>query len=86
MNQIIYFNVYIYCVYLVNNKVSNYVVFEQWKDKFPERQIGFPIEDWDKDRELDGFLCRNHRDCRWADPEFDCQQYQIDIDFLKVMI
>ena len=59
-------------------------MFFQWKDKFPERQIGFAITDWDKDRELDGFLCRNHRDCRWADPQFDCQQYQIDIEFLKV--
>ena len=59
-------------------------MFFKWKDKFPERQIGFAITDWDKDRELDGFLCRNHRDCRWADPQFDCQQYQIDIEFLKV--
>ena len=59
-------------------------MYFQWKDKFPERQIGFAITDWDKDRELDGFLCRNHRDCRWADPQFDCQQYQIDTEFLKV--
>ena len=42
------------------------------------------MKEWDKDRELDGFLCRSSEDCMWADPNLDCQKYQIDVEFLKV--
>lgn len=55
----------------------------KWKDKYPERRLGFTLKEWDKDRELDGFLCRNTNDCRWADLQLECQRYEINVEFLK---
>lgn len=69
--------------FYLRSSFGPYYVIGKWKDKFPERRMGFTLNEWDKDRELDGFLCRNKNDCVWADPLFDCQQYDVNIEFLK---
>lgn len=69
--------------FYLRSSFGPYYVIGKWKDRFPERRIGFTLKEWDQDRELDGFLCRNINDCLWADTRFDCKQYDINIEFLK---
>ena len=32
------------------------------------RQHGYGFNQWNRDREADGMLCRNTNDCNWIDP------------------
>ena len=53
--------------------------------------------DWNNWREIDGFLCRNTKDCDWVDRRLYCQDYELkftpavslkdlSISFTKVII
>ena len=35
------------------------------------RQHGYGFNQWNRDREADGMLCRNTNDCNWIDPRLD---------------
>lgn len=36
------------------------------------------FNDWNKWREIDGFMCRDDNDCKWIDQKLDCQDYELD--------
>ena len=42
------------------------------------RQHGYGFNDWNRWREVDGFLCRNTQDCNWIDQRLYCQDYELD--------
>jgi len=42
------------------------------------RQNGYGINDYNRWREVDGFLCRSTSDCSWVDPRLYCQDYELD--------
>lgn len=42
------------------------------------RQHGYGFNDWNRWREVDGFLCRETSDCSWVDPRLYCQDYELD--------
>lgn len=42
------------------------------------QQNGYGFNDWNRWREMDGFLCRDSSDCQWIDPRLYCQDYQMD--------
>lgn len=42
------------------------------------RQHGYGFNQWNRDREADGMLCRNTNDCNWIDPRMYCQDYELD--------
>jgi len=39
---------------------------------------GYGFNDWNRDREIDGFMCRSTNDCNWLDPRLYCQDYELD--------
>ena len=39
-------------------------------------QYGF--NDWNRWREIDGFMCRDSNDCNWIDRNLYCQDYELD--------
>ena len=42
------------------------------------RPHGYGINDYNRWREVDGFLCRSTSDCSWVDPRLYCQDYELD--------
>ena len=46
--------------------------------KFSSYRGGGSWNDYNSWREKDGFLCRNPNDCDWIDPQFKCQDYELD--------
>jgi len=42
------------------------------------RSHGYGFNDWNRWREVDGFLCRETSDCSWIDPRLYCQDYELD--------
>ena len=41
-------------------------------------QHGYGFNDWNRWREIDGFMCRDSNDCNWIDPRLYCQDYELD--------
>jgi len=41
---------------------------------------GWGYSDYNKWREVDGFLCRNTQDCNWIDNDLYCQDYELDFE------
>lgn len=41
------------------------------------RSHGYGFNDWNRWREVDGFLCRTNDDCNWVDPRLYCQDYEL---------
>jgi len=39
---------------------------------------GWGFNDWNRWREIDGFMCRDDNDCKWIDERLDCQDYELD--------
>ena len=39
---------------------------------------GYGFNQWNRDREIDGFLCRTTDDCSWLDRRLYCQDYELD--------
>ena len=39
---------------------------------------GYGFNDWNRWREIDGFMCRDSNDCNWIDPRLYCQDYELD--------
>jgi len=39
------------------------------------RHYGY--REWNNWREIDGFMCRNNKDCDWVDPRLYCQDYEL---------
>ena len=44
------------------------------------RSHGFGFNDWNRWREIDGFMCRDSNDCNWIDPRLYCQDYELDFN------
>ena len=42
------------------------------------RSHGYGFNDWNRWREVDGFLCRDSNDCNWIDRRLYCQDYELD--------
>ena len=42
------------------------------------RSHGYGFNDWNRWREIDGFMCRDSNDCNWIDPRLYCQDYELD--------
>ena len=47
-------------------------------NKFSSYRGGGSWNDYNSWRAKDGFLCRNSNDCNWVDPQFQCQDYELD--------
>jgi len=47
------------------------------------RQHGYGFNQWNRDREADGMLCRNTNDCNWIDPRMYCQDYELDFSISR---
>lgn len=41
---------------------------------------GYRFNDWNRWREIDGFLCRDSNDCNWIDSRLYCQDYELDFE------
>ena len=41
------------------------------------QQRGYGFNDYNRWREIDGFLCRNTQDCSWIEPQLYCQDYEL---------
>lgn len=39
---------------------------------------GYGFNQWNRDREIDGFMCRSTNDCNWLDRQLYCQDYELD--------
>merc|ERR1719483_1410191 len=39
---------------------------------------GYGFNQWNRDREIDGFMCRKTDDCSWMDRQLYCQDYELD--------
>lgn len=39
---------------------------------------GYGFNDWNRWREIDGFMCRDTNDCNWMDSRLYCQDYELD--------
>ena len=39
---------------------------------------GWGFNDWNRWREIDGFMCRDDNDCNWIDQRLFCQDYELD--------
>jgi hypothetical protein len=39
---------------------------------------GWGFNDWNRWREIDGFMCRDDNDCKWIDERLFCQDYEFD--------
>jgi len=39
---------------------------------------GYGFNQWNRDREVDGFMCRKTEDCSWVDRRLYCQDYDLD--------
>jgi len=39
---------------------------------------GYGFNQWNRDREIDGFMCRSTDDCSWLDRQLYCQDYELD--------
>ena len=39
---------------------------------------GYGFRDWNRAREIDGFMCRDSNDCNWIDRNLYCQDYELD--------
>lgn len=39
---------------------------------------GYGFNEWNRWREIDGFMCRNDNDCNWIDNRLYCQDYELD--------
>ena len=39
---------------------------------------GYGWNDYNRWREIDGFLCRDSNDCSWIDRQLYCQDYELD--------
>merc|ERR1719367_2553104 len=37
----------------------------------------YGYNEWNRWREIDGFLCRRNEDCNWIDPRLYCQDYEL---------
>ena len=42
------------------------------------RSHGYGFNDYNRWREIDGFMCRNNNDCNWIDDRLYCQDYELD--------
>ncbi len=38
----------------------------------------YGFNDWNRWREIDGFMCRDSNDCNWIDSRLYCQDYELD--------
>ena len=45
--------------------------------KFPKENLTYTFDDWNKWREEDGLLCRNHSDCSWVYGLMYCKDYEL---------
>ena len=43
---------------------------------YGDQRYGF--NDWNRWREIDGFMCRDSNDCNWIDRDLYCQDYELD--------
>ncbi len=40
----------------------------------------YGFNDWNRWREVDGFMCRDNNDCNWIDDRLYCQDYELDFE------
>jgi len=52
--------------------------FSSWKSGFGGPAGGWNYQQWNQWREQDGMLCRSDKDCKWIDPNLDCEDYELD--------
>ena len=61
----------------------------QIKKSFKPFRFGgrdYDYDEWDQYARIDGWVCRNDRDCSWLDPRLGCNDYEFNIDLINVCI
>ena len=47
--------------------------FSSWKS-----HGGWNVNQWNQWSQEDGMLCRSDKDCKWIDPNLECEDYELD--------
>ena len=61
----------------------------QIKKSFKPFRFGgrdYDYDEWDQYARIDGWVCRNDRDCSWLDPRLGCNDYEFSINLINVCI
>ena len=54
------------------------------KGIFKLTDVDFDFEDWDRDAQIDGWVCRNDADCTWIDDYLGCDDRDFNCLEIKV--
>ena len=44
----------------------------------------YTFDDWDRNAQKDGWVCRTDRDCEWIDPDLGCDDRQFELSSVLV--
>jgi len=70
-----------YISYKISKKVSKKI-----KKSFKPFRFGgrdYDYDEWDQYARIDGWVCRNDRDCSWLDPRLGCNDYEFSINLIN---
>lgn len=74
----------------VSQQIQNdNITMLQIKKSFKPFRFGgrdYDYDEWDQYARIDGWVCRNDRDCSWLDPRLGCNDYEFSINLINVCI
>ena len=46
----------------------------------------YTFDDWNRNAQLDGWVCRSDRDCEWIDPFLGCDDREFQLNRVQVNV
>ena len=56
------------------------------KGVFKFLDLEYEFEDWDRNAQIDGWVCRNDEDCTWIDDKLGCDDRDFNLQMITVSI
>ena len=66
--------------------MQSFPIRKKFKKGIFSSDIDYDFDDWDKDAQIDGWLCRTDQDCTWIDEHLGCDDREFFSSNIKVSI